>query len=383
MKDLFRREPAWSSTIFSHQGQIYSTTEIVVEEDEVVVIDRSDKPAPFNGLSAPFLVQIQFTNRCNLGCPHCYVNSGDALPTEMSLDALKDTLGRLRRFGVLQIQWSGGEVFTRKHFLKVVDYAAELGFEQSVLTNGFAIGKLDIDPAMLWEQFYMIQISIDAAEQHFDEWVCRKSAWEYITRAVDSLHEAKPSHANLSITTTIDSRNIGDLEKIAQFAHRKDVTWKLAKQVPHGRSPIADEHSNELIFEAYEVVKDIRERYDINLLHPFDKPPLLDSDLPAEWHSEQGARWFMYVSADGRVYPFPYLDGIEIFCAGNILDSSLEDMWYGEIFSEYRSVTRAETGCEGCELICHMWPRSFNYFRKGNLYETPPIHPGCPRERVV
>ncbi|MBP7846089.1 MAG: radical SAM protein [Candidatus Pacebacteria bacterium] len=376
MKELMRFEPYYGSYIFSHNGKIYSCKEIP-ENPNCLIANRESKIVPYNGLSAPLKVQIQYTNRCNLNCPHCYVSSGIALPNEMTEEQIKKLLLDLREFGVLQIEWSGGEAFSRKNFLELVKYTQDLGFEQNVLTNGYVIGKTFPEPEFLWELFTGIQISIDGFYKNFNKWTGRES-WVYVKSAVENLYKTKPETRKLSITTTLNPRNIEDLEEIALWVTEKNIVWRLAKEVKNGRSKMEDSEANKVLHESYDRIEIFRTKYDINVIHPFDKMEQKENMFPVEWHTEHGARWFMYIKSNGDVFPFPYWDGLPEFFSGNILTQSAEEIWYGKVFDVYRGASREKTACRNCNLVCQMWPRPFNYFREKDLLVKPEPHPNCP-----
>ena len=395
-KIIIRYEPYWKAWVFMHNGELRLLHGDIPVVDEVELIQVLHSDHPQNGLSAPTLVQIQFTNRCNLACPHCYVSSGVAKHAEMSDEEIKALLLRLREFGVLEIQWSGGEVFSRKGFLEMVAYSNGLGFENSVLTNGYALGKLPekFPPELLWSLFTRFQISMDGFEDHFNEWVGSEThkgisdAWQNVSSGILGLYEYLVTNdlldsKKLSVTTTLDNKNIVDLPKIAELLSGKKIQWKLAKQIENGRSTLSDDNAFNVLNATYPIIQSLRKECDLRVVHPFDKELWIDGMLPAEWQTEIGARWSMYVSSNGDVYPFPYFDGVPEMNSGNILTTSVAEIWNGKVFDWYRSATRQNTGCADCPLICQMWARSFNYFKTGNLLTPVPDHVNCFRQTIV
>jgi MoaA/NifB/PqqE/SkfB family radical SAM enzyme len=392
MKKIVRFEPYWGKWIFMHNGELRMIDGTIPDIDDIDLFVVKNKINPINGLSAPTLVQIQFTNRCNLACPHCYVNSGIAGKEELSDLQIKNLLMQLREFGVLEIQWSGGEVFSRKGFLEMVQYSNDLGFENSVLTNGYALGKLPdkFPPELLWSLFTRFQISMDGFEDHFNDWVGASlssginDAWKNVSNGVIRLYDYLVSTnllgaKKLSVTTTLDNKNIVDLPKIAGLLSGKDIQWKLAKQIENGRSVMNDKNAFSVLNATYSIIQNLRKECDIQVTHPFDKQLWVDGMMPIEWQTEVGARWSMYVSANGDVYPFPYFDGVKEMNPGNVLLTSLEGVWYSPIFHWYRSATRENTGCANCPYICQMWARSFNYFTTRDILTPVPQHVNCPK----
>lgn len=368
--DLFHYEPYWGKWVFVYNGEIYLLDE---EPEGETALKTACNKYPVNGLSVPCKVQIQVTNRCNFACPHCYVSSGNPLPNEMSYEEIEALLYRLRDWGVLQVSWSGGEVFSRKNFLDLVRLSDNLGMENKVLTNGYAIGKVkSIDPNELWELFNSIQISLDGWDYMFNKFVGR-NAFPEVLNAIDLLHSCKPKERHLKVATTV-SDDMVSYEHIANYLNGRDITWRIAKQVHNGRSEVREQAVNEQLAMTYLIIQSLRQKYDINVLHPYDKYRITDFTMPDEWNVEPGARYFLYIKANGDVYPFPYLDGMTDYLAGNVLTDDLDQIWWSAEFNDYRKPTKENTGCGGCPYVCQMWIRSFN---TDDLYATPPKHPNC------
>lgn len=381
MVDLVRYEPFWGGFIFSHQGELYILNEL--DEEGKLHIVRN-KTNPENGLSAPIKVQIQFTNRCNASCPGCYVSSGQPLDAEMSDDDIRELLIRLRKWGVLQIEWSGGEVFARKGFFEMLAYAQELGFEQNVLTNAIALGRKHEFPKQLWQYVHSVQVSVDSSFEALDEWLGLSRGWESVITGIHRLCETKPDYGSVSVTTTLDARNLERLADIADTLASFDLkTWKLAKQIPNGRSFINDDEANQVLRQGYDRIQSLRSRVVFPIVHPFDTEADSEDLFPVEWVTEPSARWFLYIRANGDVYPFPYYDGMPEFHLGHVNDSTLEELWNSEPCQRLRAVTRSETSaCAQCSQVCRMWFRGFSYFRERELSASPVEHPGCGNHRT-
>ncbi len=83
--------------------------------------------------------QIELTYGCNLHCVHCYTdcyNRPDLLKREMPYDQVIRTLDQLHEAGVLWICFTGGEIFLRRDFFTIYDYARSKGFLITLFTNG-------------------------------------------------------------------------------------------------------------------------------------------------------------------------------------------------------------------------------------------------------
>ena len=88
-------------------------------------------------LGVPISVHLDVTYRCNERCVHCYLDHDDH--GEMTTAEIKGVLEQLADAGVFFLTFSGGEVFMRRDFLELVEYARQLQFNVKVKTNAVMI----------------------------------------------------------------------------------------------------------------------------------------------------------------------------------------------------------------------------------------------------
>jgi len=89
-------------------------------------------------LNVPLSVQIDLTYRCNERCVHCYLDHDDH--GEMTTAEIKRLLQELAEAGVFVLTLSGGEIFLRKDFFEILEYARrDLQFCVKLKTNAILI----------------------------------------------------------------------------------------------------------------------------------------------------------------------------------------------------------------------------------------------------
>ena len=88
-------------------------------------------------LGVPIAVHLDVTYRCNERCIHCYLDHDDH--GEMTTAEIKDVLDQLAEAGVFFLTFSGGEVFLRRDFFDIVEYARRLMFSVKIKTNAVMI----------------------------------------------------------------------------------------------------------------------------------------------------------------------------------------------------------------------------------------------------
>ena len=74
------------------------------------------------------ILHLYLTNRCNLHCPQCYVNTGKPLSYELTTEEWLRVLEEFTALvGESVVSFSGGEPLLRPDFFEIAAYAKELG----------------------------------------------------------------------------------------------------------------------------------------------------------------------------------------------------------------------------------------------------------------
>src|SRR5437870_11634354 len=110
-------------------------------------------------LGVPFSVHLDVTYRCNERCIHCYLDHDDH--GEMTTSEIKAVLDQVAEAGTFMLTFSGGEVFMRRDFFELVEYARRLRFAVRIRTNEVMIRRAEAE-RLLRLGVDQIQISIYA-----------------------------------------------------------------------------------------------------------------------------------------------------------------------------------------------------------------------------
>lgn len=99
----------------------------------------------FGNRRTPLEVSLEVTRRCPLDCQHCYNNLPmgdlDARKRELTKEEYFSILTELADMGVIWLLFTGGEIFARKDFLEIYDFANRKGFLITLFTNGILINE--------------------------------------------------------------------------------------------------------------------------------------------------------------------------------------------------------------------------------------------------
>ncbi len=86
----------------------------------------------------PLRGQIELTYKCNIHCVHCYTdchNNPKDIQKELPYETVVRILDEIHEAGCLWLCLTGGEIFMRRDFFEIYDYAKKKGFLITLFTN--------------------------------------------------------------------------------------------------------------------------------------------------------------------------------------------------------------------------------------------------------
>jgi len=92
-------------------------------------------------LGSPLAASLDFTNRCNLTCRHCFVKFPGSDAAEMNSREARKVLDELASAGVLFLIITGGEPLVRADFRELYLHAKSAGFVLTLFTNATLIDE--------------------------------------------------------------------------------------------------------------------------------------------------------------------------------------------------------------------------------------------------
>lgn len=332
------------------------------------------KKAPPGALAAPLVAQIAVTSRCNLSCKFCYAAVKKQRLQDMRSDQIKQILHVLHANGTIYLEWSGGEPLLRSDFVELLQYAHELDFKQSVLTNGTLFDREFLDCAS--QCVGNIQVSVDDLEDHYNR-LKGGAYWEVLAGNIQrAIAAGLPVTASITLSEHNDSR----LDVIVEYL--KDLGLQRARiswQIPMGEaaSTTLEDYRvfvRNTVGKIGSIQKDNR-RQGFHVLSLQELPMKETPEfLPREYLLCSAGRTRIHIDWNGDAFPCPVLKYPEL-CAGNMLDKSFERIWFSSAFDGIRSV-RNGIVCRRCRLFCSYWCRALVYGFTRDIARTP--SPLCP-----
>jgi radical SAM protein with 4Fe4S-binding SPASM domain len=291
----------------------------------------------------PLSVQLDLTYRCNERCVHCYLDHEDH--GEMTTAEIKHLLDEMADAGVFILTLSGGEIFLRKDFFEILEYAR--------LERQFCV-KLKTNAIMIHERHAARIRDIGVESIQISIYSHRPEVHDAITlvpgslqRSLDAARFLKSQGLRVIFANVLMVQNLQDYQGVRALAEELGVECTLDPTI----TPMMDGDRSVLglgvnhealrqVFRDRALVGDVEEF--CTIAAPADEDAL--SALPCS-----AGHTACYVSPYGDVFPcvqFP-------LPTGNVRNERFLDIWrYSERMKEVRSIRLKDlTTCTSCSHV--------------------------------
>jgi radical SAM protein with 4Fe4S-binding SPASM domain len=309
-------------------------------------------------LGVPMSVQMDLTYRCNERCVHCYLDHDDH--GEMTTAEIKHLLDEMAEAGVFILTFSGGEIFLRKDFFEILEYARQLTFCVKLKTNAVMIREREA--ARLRDLgVESIQISIYSHRPEVHDAITLVPG--SLKRSLTAIRFLKSQGLKVKIANVLMIPNMQDYEDVRALADELGVECTLDPTV----TPMMDGNKSTLslgvdtsalqhLFRDERLVGNVEEFCAVS---PHPGEDALQSLPCSAGHTS------CYVSPYGDVYPcvqFP------ITC-GNVRQQRFVDIWRNsEQLKEVRSIRVKDlTGCSQCTHVTNCTRCPGLAYMEGNM----------------
>jgi len=291
----------------------------------------------------PISVQLDLTYRCNERCVHCYLDHEDH--GEMTTAEIKHLLDEMADAGVFILTLSGGEIFLRKDFFEILEYARfERQFCVKLKTNALMIREREAARIRdIGVESIQISIYSDRPEVHDAITLVPGS----LQRSLAAARFLKSQGLRVIFANVLMVQNLQDYQGVRALAEELGVECTLdptiTPMMDGDRSVLSlgvDQDALRQVFRDQALVGDVDEF--CTIAAPADENAL--SALPCS-----AGHTACYVSPYGDVFPcvqFP-------LPTGNVRKERFLDIWrHSERMNEVRSIRLKHlTTCTSCSHV--------------------------------
>lgn len=317
-----------------------------------------------NTCEYPYSVGWAITNRCNLRCVHCNMNSGDALNNELQMDDCIKIIDKLAENKVQRITFFGGEPLIRKDFFKIANYAYNKGIFINMTTNALMITEEMIKNELY--KFDMVRVSLDGPNAETHEFIRNKKG--AFDETINKIKMLVKNGIDVGIVTCISHRNLKYIKEMIELLENLKIKrWFLPLLSSAGRGSSI---SNEVLtpLEVRQFLLDIQNltensSFTVNLDIPYSI--LLKKQNKNVTAACPAAISELVIFANGDVSPCCQVPVI----AGNVLEKDIFDIWNNsEIFKNFRDRSLINGKCGSCKFLMNCGGCRANAYIKYNDY---------------
>jgi radical SAM protein with 4Fe4S-binding SPASM domain len=298
----------------------------------------------------PALVSWNLTKRCNLRCPHCYMEAGKAAGDELSTDECLSVLAEMRALGTEMVILTGGEPLLRRDIYDIASAAAASGMWVVMGTNGVLVTEA-VAARMIDCGVRGVAISIDSidAARH-DGFRGGRGAFAASVRALEA---CRARGLEVLVQTTVMEENFDEVPALLDLAHGLGAwSFNLYFLVKTGRGETMHELSPERTEKMLGQLVGLQERYRPMLVRSkcaphFKRIAYEQGEAGLESGGCMAGTEYCRITPEGDVTPCPYMTAV----AGNVRDAGgFTAVWRDSpLLHDLRDPQRLGGRCGACE----------------------------------
>ncbi len=162
------------------------------------------------------VIHLHPTLRCNLKCKHCYSNSSSEIKTGLNAKDIINFLEYAYEYNFNALSISGGEPFLYKGLHEILEKSKELGFKNSVASNGMLLKSERVKRTL--KKIDLMAISIDGDKALHNEIRSFNKAYE---KMIEGVNIIKEQGIDFGFIHTVTPRSWEKLIELSDLAFKK------------------------------------------------------------------------------------------------------------------------------------------------------------------
>ncbi len=283
-------------------------------------------------------VHWEMTYRCNEKCSHCYLDvfaPHANVPGELSTEECFRLLDEMAELGALNLTLSGGEIFVRRDFFEIAEYARSKKFLLRLFTNGIMI-KPDVADRIAALHPYAMEVSLYSVNPAIHDQITRLNrSWELTMRAVRLLRER---NLRVVIKTPVMRENAHALDELKALADDLGAQFRYDITVTPKDTGSLEPLKHRINYQG--LVSLFRKEIDPNMW--------IGRRVSDDYHTCGISMNSLALDPYGNVFPCLQTR----FNAGNVREKSLKTIWeLSPVWKQVGNLTLSELPiCRTCEL---------------------------------
>lgn len=322
-------------------------------------------------LATPLLAWFELTKRCNLRCPHCYIDAGRPRFNELSTPEILDLLSEMASMGVWAVTFTGGEPTMHPDFARFVQTARAHDLLVGIATNGMFLSDTLLE--QLPRDGVIISISFD--KLHIRRPYDPEADFQVASSAV---RRCRAKGFITNIMTNTHKRNMDGLMPLLEWAHGIGVSVRSVPFSPVGRGrahPELENTPDDVRRLAEYWIKEKEWELNFHRTTGLCVGNIFDYGETLGYLTRRcpSGRYLCYIASDGTVYPCTSCAAEGILSPGNLKGRSFVDFWRSHWEIRDYSWNNFASTCDGCpinnpEYYCSSRCPAFSHARHGRYF---------------
>jgi radical SAM protein with 4Fe4S-binding SPASM domain len=165
--------------------------------------------------AAPARMDLALTYKCNLDCPHCYVDDGRKNGVrELDADKWKQILDKLWEIGIPNVVFTGGEPTLRPDLVELVAYAEQ--FVTGLVTNGTNLEALAEPLKNASLDYVQVTLESHIPEIH-NKITSAPAGFDAFSKTAAGIKKALSLKMHVITNTTLTNENAKEFPALLEF----------------------------------------------------------------------------------------------------------------------------------------------------------------------
>lgn len=286
-----------------------------------------------------YSVLFEVTYKCNEKCRHCYVV--DDHREELSTAQIKAIIDDLSMMNVLNLVFTGGEVFTRRDAFEILEYAYNKGFVIDIFTNGNLLDGNDyIRLKLIYPRSVHFSVYSHIPEKH-DSITRVRGSFE---KTIKSIRSCVAIGIPVNIKTPVFDETVDDISGMVSLAEALGVSIEIGSNITPKKD--GDLEPTRMMVDGEDKERQLLEKIR-ELIPSYDSAAQDYADADNLRICGAGDK-SISINPYGEVFPCNMLQ----LCIGDLKKESIKDIWEGsETLKWWRenNLRKKRRGCEDCE----------------------------------
>lgn len=279
---------------------------------------------------------FELTSRCNLNCKMCYVHMTPAQQELVGRELTAEEWIKLGRdavdAGMIYLLLTGGEPLLRPDFQQIYTELIKMGLLITINTNATLLTPQIVE---CFENYRpeKVNVSVYGMSPCTYGALCENAGG--FEKAVDGILRLKKAGIQVNMNTTFTRLNVGDMERIVEFAKEHQIPTRMAAFI---FPPVRNEYASapEEIYLTPEELGKASARFDWltmdesqldrrrkAIVSCLNAQPVENGILEDKISSCMAGRGAFWISWDGKMYPCGMLPGY----AEDVLTQGFRESW--------------------------------------------------------